>query len=59
MAPWSWKHRHYLHECVFGVGGGVRHVIGSKNEKKKKRNGDTEVKFPQWKLGLEVECHIF
>lgn len=29
----SWKHWVYLHTCVFGVGGGVRHGIGSKSGK--------------------------
>lgn len=29
----SWKHRVYLHECVFGVGGGVWRGIGSRSKK--------------------------
>lgn len=31
----SWKHRVRVHECVWGLGGGVRHGTGSKSEKKK------------------------
>lgn len=32
---YSWKHRVYLHKCVFGVEGGVRHGLGSKSGKTK------------------------
>lgn len=53
------KHRVYLHESVFGVGIGVRHGIGSKSEKIKKPNRDTEVEFPEWNLRWEVECLSF